>query len=148
MGSGSLANFIFGNNEPAQKIDMTAPVTRTKSTKIDMTAPVTRVANSDKSWTVAFVMPAKWTIETLPRPKNSDITIREVDAETVATIRFSGRAGEKDHRRKMADLEAWLQNNGYEITGRPRFAGYDHPAVPGPFRRNEVMIPVVKSSQL
>ena len=44
-----LADYIFGNNQPARKIEMTAPVTRKESTKIEMTAPVTRVENENKT---------------------------------------------------------------------------------------------------
>ncbi len=139
-----LADFIFGNNKPAEKIEMTAPVTRKKTTKIEMTAPVTRVENEDKSWTVAFVMPEKWTKENLPQPNNPDITIREVPAELIATIKFSGRGSEASHIKKQVLLEQWITQQGYEMAGEPRYAGYDAPWVLWPFRRNEVMIPVVK----
>ncbi|MEO0368146.1 MAG: heme-binding protein [Pseudomonadota bacterium] len=141
-----LADFIFGNNRPAQKIDMTAPVTRAASTKIKMTAPVTRVENDEETWTVAFVMPSEWTLETLPQPNNEDVTIREVAAELVATIQFSGRASEQDHQEHFTELAEWLHDNGYTMISKPRFGGYDHPAVLGPFRRNEVMVTVVKAS--
>lgn len=141
-----LADFIFGNNLPAEKIEMTAPVTRSRATKIAMTAPVTRVENEDKSWTVAFVMPDKWTMETLPKPNNPDIKIRQVPQELVATIRFSGRGSEASHNKKEALLEDWIAKQGYAITGEARYAGYDAPWVPWPLRRNEVMIPVTKSN--
>jgi hypothetical protein len=146
-----LADFIFGNNKPAEKIAMTAPVTRTaaskkKSTKIEMTAPVTRVENEDKSWTVAFVMPQKWTKENLPQPNNKDVIIRQVSSELMATIKFSGRGSEASHQKNQKKLEKWLAEKGYVITGEPRYAGYDAPWVPWPLRRNEVMIPVAKDS--
>lgn len=141
-----LADYIFGNNQPAEKIAMTAPVTRTASTKIAMTAPVTRVRNADSSWVVAFVMPDKWTAETLPKPNNPDVTIRQVPSETMAIIKFSGRGGEAandDHRRT---LEQWIAEQGYLEIGEPRYAGYDAPWVPSPLRRNEVMIPVANQA--
>jgi effector-binding domain-containing protein len=137
-----LADYIFGNNKPAKKIAMTSPVTRTGSIKIAMTAPVARVKQQDKNWVVAFTMPEKWTKETLPKPNNPDVTIREVPGELIATIRFSGRGGEADHENNQAKLESWITEQGYNVTGEPRYAAYDAPWVPGPLRRNEVMIPV------
>ncbi|RBP49906.1 SOUL family heme-binding protein [Arenicella xantha] len=141
-----LADYIFGNNTSAEKMQMTAPVTRTESTKIAMTAPVTRVENDDKSWTVAFVMPVKWTKETLPQPNNPDISIREVPAELIASIRFSGRGSEVSHKKKQLELEQWIDQQGYVVAGEPRYAGYDAPWVLWPLRRNEVMIPVVSEN--
>lgn len=136
-----LADFIFGNNTARSKIEMTAPVTRVKSEKIAMTAPVTRTLDDDV-WTVAFVMPKEWTMDTLPVPNNADVKIREVPGELVATVKFSGVGRETVFEQKQAALETWLSEQGYEAIGAPRFAGYDAPYVPGPFRRNEVMIPV------
>lgn len=141
----SLADYIFGNSKPAEKIEMTAPVTRTQSTKIEMTAPVTRVENEDKSWTVAFVMPKKWTKESLPKPNNPDVSIREVPSELVASIKFSGRGTEASHNKKQVQLEEWIAQQGYDVAGEPRYAGYDAPWVLWPLRRNEVIIPVVKT---
>ena len=137
-----LADYIFGNNTAREKIDMTAPVTRVKSQKIAMTAPVTRTYD-DEVWTVAFVMPKEWTMETLPVPNNSDVRIREVPGELMATVKFSGVGRERVFEQKRDALETWLSEQGYEAVGAPRFAGYDAPYVPGPFRRNEVMIPIV-----
>jgi hypothetical protein len=141
----SLAGFIFGDNQPAQGIEMTAPVTRTESTKIEMTAPVTRVENpkgEDGSWTVAFVMPNSWTMETLPKPNNKDISIRQTPERLVASIQFSGRGNEKAHRKNQIKLEQWIKDKGYRISGQIQYAGYDAPWVLWPLRRNEVMIDV------
>ncbi|MEO0721150.1 MAG: heme-binding protein, partial [Pseudomonadota bacterium] len=58
------------------------------------------------------------------------------------TIRFSGRARPKAQAEKTAALETWIAERGYEITGPAVTAFYNAPFVPGPFRRNEIMIPV------
>ncbi|MEO1321630.1 MAG: heme-binding protein [Pseudomonadota bacterium] len=137
-----LADFIFGNNTARSKIDMTAPVTRVKSEKIEMTAPVTRTVSDNDVWTVSFVMPSKWTMDTLPVPNNQDVSIKEVPGELMATVRFSGIGREPVFVQKETALQDWLAEQGYEMIGAPRYAGYDAPYVPGPMRRNEVMIPV------
>ncbi|MEM7662036.1 MAG: heme-binding protein [Pseudomonadota bacterium] len=140
-----LADFIFGNNTARTDIEMTAPVTRTAaSQKIEMTAPVTRVENSADAWTVTFFMPDEFTMDTLPEPNNPDVSIREIPGEMIASVRFAGRGREKTFREKEIDLEAWMSEQGYRATGPARYAGYNAPFVPGPFRRNEVMIPVEK----
>lgn len=140
-----LADFIFGNNTARTEIAMTAPVTRTPSQKIAMTAPVTRTASGNDTWTVAFMMPEEFTMETLPIPNNPDVSVREVPGETLATLRFSGNGSEQAHMRKQAELEAWLVEQDYVVSGPARYAGYDAPWKPAPFRRNEVMIPVAKA---
>ncbi|MEM6539433.1 MAG: heme-binding protein [Pseudomonadota bacterium] len=125
-----LADFIFGNNTARSKIEMTAPVTRVKSQKIEMTAPVTRTLNDDV-WTVAFIMPEDWTMQTLPVPNNPDIKIREMPGELIATVRFSGSGRERTFEAKQTDLEAWIAEQGYIMLGPPRYAGYNAPFVPG-----------------
>jgi hypothetical protein len=142
-----LADFIFGNNTAKQSIEMTAPVTRTPaSRKIEMTAPVTRTETTDGDWVVAFVMPKEWTMDTLPEPNNPDVTIREVPGEMIAAIQFNGAGRESAHKKKQVELEAWLSAHGYVATGPARYAGYNAPWVPAPFKRNEVMIPVKPAS--
>lgn len=137
-----LADYIFGNNKARSEIAMTAPVTRTPSQKIDMTAPVISTPSDEGVWTVSFVMPSKWTMETLPVPNNPAVSIREIPGELLAAIRFSGSGRMEAHRQKQAELEDWIAANGYEVSGPARYAGYDAPWKPAPFRRNEVLIPV------
>jgi hypothetical protein len=61
-----IADYIFGNNLSSTKVAMTAPVIQQSSEKIAMTAPVIQQAKGT-SWNVRFVMPSKYTIETLPK---------------------------------------------------------------------------------
>lgn len=139
-----LADYIFGNNRARGKIEMTAPVTAEPSQTIAMTAPVTsEPANADR-WRVSFVMPAGWTMETLPEPVNPDIRLSEVPARLMAAVRFSGTGSEKVMRRQRAELEAWLAAEGYVAEADAINAFYDPPWTPAPLRRNEVMIPVRK----
>ena len=137
-----LADFIFGNNTSQSKIDMTAPVTRRPSEEIAMTAPVTRAQTGPDAWTVTFYMPDEYTMETLPTPNNERVIVREEPARLIAAVRFSGNGPESSFRKKQTELEVWIDERGYRAVGQARYAGYDAPYVPGPFRRNEVMIEV------
>ena len=135
-----LADFIFGNNTAKAEVAMTAPVDRSAAEAIAMTAPVDRSAKGDK-WVVAFTMPTKYTLETLPKPNDKRVTIREVPSKTYAVSRFSGAPRESVVQQKIADLieavdEAGLQRSGAE----PTYARYDPPWTLGFMRRNEIFI--------
>jgi hypothetical protein len=139
-----IADYIFGNNTStagdSEKISMTAPVTMEPgSEKISMTAPVSMEQTAGQ-WRVHFVMPAQYTMETLPRPNNPQVTLREVPSSNYAVIRFSGLAGEKKVARKTAELMTWLESKGITPTGKPELARYNPPWTLPFLRRNEVMI--------
>ena len=139
-----LANYIFGNNAAgagnSEKIQMTAPVSmEPRSEKISMTAPVSMQETSGQ-WRVTFVMPSRYTMDTLPKPNNPAVTIREVPEARYAVIRFSGLAGEKKVARKTADLLAWLKQNGLNPSGKPELARYNPPWTLPFLRRNEIMV--------
>ena len=85
QGFRKIADYIFGNNTASGSIAMTAPVLHEKQTaseKIPMTAPVLHGKTGETgSYTVAFVMPSSYTLETLPKPNNPDVTVRVVPAK-------------------------------------------------------------------
>jgi len=137
-----LAGYIFGKNRKKEKISMTTPVVREpESEKIAMTAPVTREKGGN-TWVWSFVMPEKYTLETLPVPLDSRIVIRTVPAKRIALIRFSGRVSEKKFREKSAELFNWLESSGYTAVSAPKLAGYDPPWTIPFLRRNEVQVEV------
>ncbi len=138
-----IADYIFGNNVAAEKVAMTAPVTQQANEKIAMTAPVTQQGTGD-AWTVQFIMPAQYTLETLPKPKNDDVKLKAFPAERVAAIRFSGVADDKLLRDKTAELQAMMESRKLTANGPLRYAFYNPPWVLGPLRRNEILIPVAR----
>ncbi|MGL4995643.1 MAG: SOUL family heme-binding protein, partial [Deefgea sp.] len=106
QGFRAIADYIFGNNvaaaargtKTAEKIAMTVPVTleavAPPAQKIEMTVPVTltpSAANEQgsetqalagaKRWRLHFVMPSRYTLETLPKPNNPAVIIRTVPAK-------------------------------------------------------------------
>ena len=144
----TLFGYISGGNIAKVKIEMTAPVTQTpaEGETIAMTAPVTqtpaRASDGGDAWTVAFIMPAEWTLETLPEPRDPRVRLREIPERTLAAVRFAGRARPDSVAERRAALSAWIAANGYVATGPAETAFSNAPFVPGPFRRNEVLIPV------
>ena len=67
----NIADYIFVNNQhrndgTSEKISMTAPVSMQLPYKSDLTEQ--QLNNSQQEWLVSFFMPAKYQIDTLPRP--------------------------------------------------------------------------------
>lgn len=138
-----LFRYISGANSTQEKIDMTAPVSQVKGEKIDMTAPVGQQKAGDQ-WVVSFVMPASYSMATLPIPDDPQVTLREVSARRIAAVRYSGFWSEKNYTKNMLKLVAWIQDQGLESVGEPIWARYNAPFVPWFMRRNEVLIHVSK----
>ncbi len=152
-----LADYIFGNNTApsgeSSKISMTAPVAMqfeakqsttnkndsNESQKIAMTAPVSMQQNDGK-WRVQFTMPSQYTMQTLPKPNNTDIIISEVPPQTYGVIKFSGLAGSEKVAAKTVELQSWMQTQKLTLTGTPELARYNPPWTLPFMRRNEIMI--------
>jgi hypothetical protein len=142
LGFQPLADYIFGNNTRRERIGMTAPVTQEREgERIGMTAPVTQ-AGSPQGWVVGFVMPARYSADTLPRPRDPRVRIVGVPSRSVAAIRFSGRWSTIRFAENLRVLERQLATSGWIATAGPQSAQYDAPWVPGPMRRNEILLPV------
>ena len=140
-----LAEYIFGGNTSKARISMTMPVTEqaVASEKIEMTAPVTSSpVEEGKKYRIAFTMPSKYTLESLPEPKNKTISFRKVGKQKVAALRFSGNLNSKLATRKAKELETWLNENKYSRETGFVFAQYNPPWIPGIFRRNEILTDV------
>ena len=138
-----LAGFIFGDNVSRDKIAMTAPVTsKTVPTedknneKIAMTAPVT----STSVWQmteVSFVMPSKWTIDTLPIPNNPNVTISETDPKTLAVWKFGWYATKKNIASEKEKFMQALESNDISRSDEMTLAQYNDPWTPAWMRTNE-----------
>jgi effector-binding domain-containing protein len=139
-----LFNYISGANRSRAKIAMTAPVSQEPSgEKISMTAPVSQQRTRDR-WVISFMMPASYTLETLPVPENPAITLRQVPAHRVAAVHYSGTWSEKNYQRYRQELETWIRENGLKIVGDPVWARYNPPFTLWFLRRNEILIPVAQ----
>lgn len=166
----AIADYIFGNNvaagaapaKGAEKIAMTAPVALEPVSPpppqtIAMTAPVALqplppasaqagqalpALQGAQSWRVHFVMPAQYTLATLPRPKNPAVTLREVPAKTWAVLSYSGFNTEAIVQQRTDELVAWLAAQQIKALGSPQLARYNPPWTLPMFRRNEIMLEI------
>jgi len=140
-----IAGYIFGGNTQKESIAMTAPVkeVENKSEKIAMTAPVTASIEGETR-TISFVMPKKYTLETLPTPNDFRVELVQVPTTTMAVIRFSWfrNSGRVDKMKEK--LMSVLERDGIETVGEIYYAGYNAPWTPPWMNRNEVLIEIKK----
>ena len=140
-----IADYIFGNNTASEKVAMTAPVSQQASQKIAMTAPVTQQGEGN-TWKVHFVMPSKYTMETLPKPNNPAVRLKQVPGKRFAVIRFSGMGGEDSLKRHTKELDEFLSVKGLTPLSQPTYAFYNPPWTLPFMRRNEVLVEVSPNS--
>lgn len=149
---GRLFDYISGANTGEAKIEMTAPVimddkageqAEPEGVKIPMTAPVFMDESAETAM-MSFVLPAKYTIETVPKPMSDEVVLSEVKDYTVAAIIFSGRLSESNIAKHKKILQDWVAEEGLTVTGPIKTAGYNAPFTLPMLRRNEVLIPVEK----
>jgi len=137
-----LFKYISGDNTGRNKIAMTAPVAqKAESEKIAMTSPVGQ-RKAEQGWAVSFMMPASYTMETIPVPDNPAVVLREIPAYRAAAIRYSGRWSEKSYKKHLASLLEWIESENLEVIGEPVWARYNAPFTPWFMRRNEILIPI------
>jgi len=121
-----LAGYIFGGNDQNKSIAMTAPV---------------RMEMSEKGSAMSFVMPEKYDMATLPKPKDATVEIKQSEDVYAAVIAFGGYANDEkinDHTQKLVAL---LHKKNIKIIGGFNFLGYN---APYDFigRKNEISIPI------
>ena len=139
-----VAGYIFGGNKKQEPIAMTAPVVIEKdtSTPIAMTAPVV-AEGTDESRTISFVMPKKYTMETLPVPTDSRVKIVKVPEQTFAVLKFSWwRSTSRIEKYGKKLLESLNKDGVVTVNDEVKYAGYNAPFTPPWMTRNEVMIEI------
>jgi hypothetical protein len=131
-----LADYIFGGNVRDQKIAMTAPVGMTASSE----------PTQANSYWITFSMPATYSLDELPTPRDSRVEIIGESEKFVAVIKYKGNWSEKKyrfHETKLLELleqsSAWARNS--EVT----WSRYNPPFIPGFMKTNEVSVEVIPS---
>lgn len=150
-----LAAYIFGGNTSQASIEMTAPVTEGTPEKIAMTAPVSVQEGTKLSMTapviesahdagrvVSFVMPAEYTLATLPKPNDSRVMIVPQEARKVAALRFSWFRNDARVEKKQQELLSLLERDGIKPADSPEYAGYNAPLTAPWMNRNEILVEI------
>lgn len=135
-----LANFIFGGNAAGEKIEMTAPVIQQPlDTRADLDATP---AEPRGDYVLSFVMPRRFSADTLPAPKDPAIQIRSEPPRTLAARRYSGRWTWENYRLNESLLIEAVRAAGLTPIGHTLYARYNAPFTPWFLRRNEVLVEV------
>jgi hypothetical protein len=106
-----------------------------------MTSPVGQ-RKAGQGWAVSFMMPAAYTMDTIPVPSDPAVVLREVPAHRAAAIRYSGTWSEKSYLAQLSLLQGWMASESLEAAGEPVWARYNAPFTPWFMRRNEILIPL------
>ncbi|WP_238928713.1 SOUL family heme-binding protein [Alexandriicola marinus] len=130
-----LAGYIFGGNTSRAKVAMTSPVAQ--SERIDMTSPVGQ-SGRDGYWTVTFMMPSDYTMETLPTPDSPAIRLVEAGGDRQAVLIYSGRPTTSAVEAHETELREALETAGISYREPAQYYYYDAPMTPPWQRRNEV----------
>lgn len=158
QGFRKIARFIFGANTAAsggasQAVAMTSPVREelVPSEAVAMTSPVVMAMGGSESLApeekgsvrMSFVMPSKYTLETLPRPNDPSVEIKEVPAHTVAALTFRGqirtRAVVEAKKQQLLEI---MKAEGLTPEGAVQLNQYYPPFTYGIQRVNEVLLRV------
>jgi hypothetical protein len=121
-----LAGYIFGGNQGQTKIAMTAPVTQESIG-----------AGAESRWRVAFMMPSKYTMDTLPKPNDERVKFRVSDPVKRVAIVFDGLSTQSNLGTHREQLEAFVKERGLKTKGEYTMAFYNDPFTLPWNRRNE-----------
>ncbi len=121
----TLASYIFGGNDRGESIAMTAPV----------------VMSWDQGMVMEFMMPAAFTLETLPAPRHSGIEIYEKPAVVMAGLSFGGWANDRRIEKKIEELASLLDAHGIDHTDHFQYFGYN-PPYQMTNRRNDIVVEI------
>lgn len=132
-----LADYIFGNNVPGERMNMTVPVTSSE-------AQGSADAGPASVW--RFMIEREYGLDEVPEPKSEAVRIRRLPERLMAVLRYSGRANEKNYQRHLSELRALLARDDLRTLGPPISAVYNRPLTPPFLRRNEVMIEIDPAS--
>lgn len=136
-----LADYIFGNNCSNKKMKTEGAAKNELSEKVAMTAPVLQEQDATK-WKIRFVMPKKYTLQTLPKPNSKQVILVPLSPRRYAVIRFSGLANDQNIREYTEELKGYIVAEKLTPIGGSILAFYNPPWTMPFLRRNEVMIEI------
>ncbi len=122
-----LFKYISGNNSTEQKLEMTAPVLQE--------------GNGEK-WRLGFIIPAQYTIETVPKPNDDRLKIELIPSKKLISLKFSGGNTNRNMNRHQEILAEYIEANNIKTVGNFTFAYYDAPWTLPFLRHNEVLIEI------
>lgn len=144
QGFRQLAGYIFGGNTSKTSIGVSSTLMETLKApeNIAMTVPVMDTTSDAGKHIIAFTMPSKYSLETLPKPHNANIRFREVEKSRKAVLRYTGYATSARVDAKKKILKNLLNRDGYVMKAEFVSAQYNPPMSFPLLRRNEIMVDI------
>ncbi len=132
---GNLFEYISGENEKKQKIDMTSPVFMDEGKN-----------TTNREGTMSFVLPKEVVKGKAPSPNADKLQLDTIKGGTYAVLNFKGWRDEKKQQQASAALVKWAKSMGWKPVGSTFYAFYNPPWTPELMRRNEVWIKIDPTS--
>ena len=124
-----LAAYIFGDNREEKTVSMTSPVLEQQE--------------EDGVWSMSFILPSHYTLQTAPTPNDSAIKLIEVAPYDAAIMIYSGNNTLEKIKSHEKDLMKWLKAQpNFERIGNYTMAQYDAPFVIPFMKKNEIHLQV------
>lgn len=145
-----LSAYLYGKNLRADIRNDNAPIPGPsdeegpfdgpRSASIASSAPVIQEPAGEGSWTVAFLLPAYYTLRSAPQPMDPRVVLRSVPERKVASLAFAGALNETIVTAKSAELQTWIDAHGHRAISPVRAVSFDPAWTISHARRNEVQV--------
>jgi len=96
---------------------------------------------------VRFIMPSSYSMETLPKPSNPTVELKEVPAKRFVVIRFAGLGGDENLKHHTNELNDFIMAKNLTPQSPPTYAFYNPPWTLPFLRRNEVLIEISAAAE-
>ena len=131
-----LADYIYGDNESREKMEMTSPVFQIDGESRMFSVPIRKHQTVD-GWTVAFFLSNNLSPGEAPLPDDPEIRRLESPERLVATLRYNGNSTEQQRSIAKTELIQALQESKWTIDDHVYWASYDQPFAIPYLKRNE-----------
>lgn len=103
-----------------------------------MTAPVTEYEVSPGKYAVQFYMPAEWSLDTLPKPLDERVIIKQIPERKMFVLRYGGSSSEKHYQQELLSINHEVDFKDIKLAegATPIWARYNSPMMPEMLRTN------------
>ncbi len=138
-----IGGYLAGDNTTQSSIALTLPVDiqEPEGEPIALAAPVVQEGKNGQ-WLVSFILPSKYTSDTVPRPNDPRIRLIAVPAQRIAVLTFGGWVDRPRVQERQEEVKRLLKQDNETIISPFRVVQYGTPWVPPFVRRNEIVVTI------